>query len=119
MPEEVTTLEDFRIIQVKSRGDITDEDFNKTLASILRIGEEQGLSKVLVDTSEVTSYPATFPIFNFAVRVANELKEFKVAIVVVPETQDESRFFESAVHNRGGNIGIFDWASSALSWLKE
>ena len=59
MPEEVTIREDFQVIQVKSYGDITTEEFKATLDAILRIRDGQGLTKVFVDATKVTSYECT------------------------------------------------------------
>jgi hypothetical protein len=56
MPEEVTISDEGKFIHVKSYGEITDEDFRNTLDAIQKIRQDQGLTKVLVDGSEVTSY---------------------------------------------------------------
>ncbi|MHC4726941.1 MAG: hypothetical protein ACYS17_06880 [Planctomycetota bacterium] len=115
----MTIRKDTEIIQVKSCGDITLEDFKKTLDSILRIREVQGLTRVFVDTTTVTSYPSTIPVFEFGSQVADSLTGVKVAIVAVPVTRDECRFFETVARNRGGNVSVFDSPAAALAWLTE
>ncbi len=117
MPEEVTIRKDLEIIEVKSIGDITLEDFEKTLDSILRIRQTQGLTRVFVDTNMVTSYPSTYPVFEFGEHVADSLGGVKIAIVAVSGTRDQCRFFETVARNRGGNVSVFDSPAAALAWL--
>ena len=119
MPEEVTIRKDLEVIQVESCGNITTEDFQKTLDTILRIRQDQGLTKVFVDATKATSYPSTMPIHDFGSQVADLLRGLKVAIVVVPGTRNESMFFETVARNRGGNVSLFDSPSAALAWLTE
>jgi hypothetical protein len=117
MPEEVTIREDLQVIEVKSYGDITLGEFKKTLESLIRLRDTQGLTKVLVDTAGVTSYPSTYPIFEFGEQLAESLRGVNIAIVVVAETRADSTFFRTVVLNRGGNVGVFDSAADALAWL--
>ena len=119
MPEEVTIRKDLEVIQVKSCGNITTEDFQKTLDAILRIRQNQGLTKVFVDATKATSYPSTMSIHDFGSQVADSLRGVKVAIVAVPGTRKESTFFETVARNRGGNVSLFDSPAAALAWLTE
>jgi len=119
MPEEVTIGNDLETIQVKSCGDITLEDLKKTLDSILRIKEDRGLTKVFVDTTTVTSYPSTFPVFEFGAQAACSLRGVKIAIVAVSGTRNDVRFFETVVRNRGGDVSLFDSPTAALAWVTE
>jgi hypothetical protein len=119
MPEEVTIRKDLEVIQVESCGNITTEDFQKTLDTILRIRQDQGLTKVFVDATKATSYPSTMPIHDFGSQVADLLRGLKVAIVVVPGTRNESMFFETVARNRGGNVSLFDSPAAVLAWLTE
>lgn len=119
MPEEVTIHKDLEIIQIESCGNIATEDFQKTLDTILRIRQDQGLNKVFVDATKATSYPSTMLIYDFGSQVADLLRGLKVAIVVVPVTYNESLFFETVARNRGGNVSLFDSPAAALAWLTE
>ena len=119
MPEEVTVREDLQVIQVTSCDDVTTEDFNNTLNSILKILEDRSLTKVFVDGTAVTSYPPTFPVFDFGSKVAESLRGVRVAIVATRNRLNESSFFETVARNRGGNVKIFDSPDTALAWLSE
>jgi len=119
MPEDVTVREDLQVIQVISHDDVTSEDFKKTLNSIVRLREDRGLNKVLVDGTAVTSYPSTLPIFEFGSQIARSLMGVKMAIAITPETRGESAFFETVTQNRGGIVRVFDTLDAALAWLKE
>ncbi|MHC4346589.1 MAG: hypothetical protein ACYSUP_18125 [Planctomycetota bacterium] len=119
MPEEVTVREDVEVIQVTSYGDVTMEDFSKTLNSILKIREDRGLAKIFVDGTAVTSYPSTSPVFDFGSQVADSLRGIRVAIVATLNKRDESLFFETVARNRGGHVSVFDSPDAALAWLTE
>ena len=119
MPENVTVREDLQVIEVISSGEVTSEDFKMTLSSIVTLKEERGLSKVFVDGTDVSSYPSTFPVFDFGKQASQSLRGTWVAIAVAPEFHDQAVFFETVVHNRGGNVRVFDTSDAALAWLKE
>ncbi len=119
MPEEVTVRDDLQVIQVTSCDDVTMEEFTKTLSSILKIRKDRGLTKVFVDGTAVTSYPSTFPVFEFGSQVAASLRGMRVAIVATPDKRDESSFFETVARNRGVNVRIFNSPDTALAWLTE
>jgi len=74
---------------------------------------------VLVDGSAVTSYPSTWPVFEFGERAAGLLRGMKIAIVVTLEARHLSSFFETVALNRGANVKLCDTLEAALAWLKE
>ncbi len=119
MPEEVTIREELQVIQVKSWGDITKEDFKNTLDAILRIREDQGLTKVFVDATRVTSYPSTISIFEFGSEAADPLRGIRLAIASPPGQRDEPVFFETVTCNRGARVRAFDSPDAALAWLSK
>ena len=119
MPEDVTVREDLQVIQVVSHGDITFDDLKTTLKAILRFKENQGLNKVLVDGTSAKSYPSKVPVFEFGKQVAESLRGIMVAIVVTPETRNQSVFFETVARNRVCDIRTFDTLDAAIAWLDE
>ena len=119
MPEEVTIREDLKVIQVTSHGVVTEEDFKATLDAILRIREEQGLTKVFVDATKVTSYPSTISIYEFGSKAAAILKGIQVDIAVPPGIRETPVFFENVTRNRGAYISTFDSPEVALARLTQ
>ena len=121
MPEEVTIREDLQIVHVRSYADVTAKDLKWTLESILRIREERGFTRVLIDATNVSSYPPTVSVFDFAGQAAESLRKtgIRVSIVVAPDMREETAFFETAARNRGGNIGVFASTEAALAWLAQ
>ena len=117
MPEEVTIREDLQVIHVRSRGDITTEDFKKSLDAILRIRQAQGLTKVFVDATKATSYPSTTSIFVFGSEAVEPLRGIKLAIASPPGIRDDPAFFETVTRNRGAVVRSFDSPDAALAWL--
>ncbi len=117
MPETVTVREDLQIIQVESSGDISVEDLQGSLAEILRLHEERGLNRVLVDCRRQESLPATMPVFEFGEAVPAVLGSVSIAIALSPHTWEEIQFFETVARHRGAHVQSFDSTDEALKWL--
>lgn len=117
MPERVTIREDLQIIQVDSYGDVTEEDLKGSLDEVMRVHGETGISKVLVDATQETSLPQTFPLFEFGAELAAELLTIQFGVAVSPEVADDLRFLENVTRNRGMNVKMFDSTDAALAWL--
>ena len=119
MPEEVTISDDGKFIHVRSYGEVTDEDFRSSLDAIHKIRQDQGLTKVLVDATEVSSYPSGTLIFCFGASAAELLKEagMSLAIVAPPEATEEPEFFQHITTSRGLSTKVFDTLDAALPWL--
>ena len=119
MPETVTFDEDLRIVRIESYGDVTAEDLRGTLAAALKIHQERGLSRWLVDATKVTYYPSTFPIFDFGLQAAEQLRGIRIAIAAPPGKLVEPNFFETVTRNRGISVKVFDSTDAAPAWLTE
>ena len=117
MPEDVTIREDLQVIQVTSHGTITKGDFEASLDALLRIRDEQGLTRVFVDATKVTSYPSTMSIFDFGLKAAGAIRGIRLAIATPPGIRDDPAFFENVMRNRGGSVRVFDSPDAALMWL--
>jgi hypothetical protein len=119
MPEKVTLDEDLGVVRIESYGQVTADDMRASLALALSIHQERGLTRGFVDATKVTSYPSTFPIYEFGSEAAEPLKGFRLAIAAPPELLDDPAFFETVVNNRGGTVRVFDARDAALAWLME
>ena len=98
---------------------MTAEDLQATLASALKMHQELGVHRGFVDATNVTSYPSTYPIFDFGSQAAARLRGLKIAIAAPPGNLIDPRFFETVTKNRGANIRAFDSTDAALAWLME
>jgi hypothetical protein len=74
MPEKVTIREDLHVIQVESYGVVSLEDLKGSLEAVARIRQERGYTRVFVDATQQTSFPSTFPVFEFGSRLARRFE---------------------------------------------
>ena len=119
MPEVVTVNETLGIIEVRSYGEVSEQDLARSREQVSDIMREQGIMKVLVDAREETSLPSTFPLFLFGSSFAQSdiLRSMTLAAVVSEMTKKHLAFIETVARNRGVEIRIFDSMDAALAWL--
>ena len=121
MPETVEVLEDLEIIQITSSGTVTQEDLLKSRQTVSKICQERGFTKILVDTTAVTSLPSTLHLYQHGSSLSNPEfpKAFKFAIVVSEAISKDAYFIETVAKNHHANLRNFESRDQALSWLKE
>ncbi|MBL1143031.1 MAG: STAS/SEC14 domain-containing protein [Proteobacteria bacterium] len=119
MPEKVSVREGIQIIQVESYGDITTTDLQGSLNAVLKIRQDRGLTRVLVDATKETSFPSIVPVFEFGSELAEAVRGVTFAIATAPEMRHKMEFLETVVLNRGGYVKVFDSVDAALAWLTE
>ena len=119
MPEKVTVSEDLEIIRIESWGDITAVDLKGSLEAVIKIRQERGLTKVLVDATGDTSLPSTLPVFEFGAELAGGVRGMRFAIVANAKVREDLDFMETVVRNRGGQMKMFESTQDALAWLTE
>jgi hypothetical protein len=119
VPEKVTIREDLQIIQIESYGEVRAEDLQGSLEAVAKIRQERGLTKVFVDATKETSFPSTFPVFEFGSALANTIRGMKFAVAASPKTDRDLRFLETVAANRGAHVSVFDSVEAALAWLIE
>ncbi len=119
MPEEISILEDLRIIQVTSSAEATVEDIKGSFDTALKLNREKGLTRVLVDQTRAESFPSTLPSLEFGENLAKTARVLRVAVVPSPGTRQNMRFLETVARNRGGQMRLFDSPDAALAWLTD
>ena len=117
MPDKVTVLEDKGIILVETYGKVTEKDIKESLKKVVEIQQITGLKDLLVDATNQTSLPATFPLFDFGSKLAATLRGTRIAIVSSPGTHMDLEFLETVIVNRGGQIKVFNSFEDAYAWL--
>ena len=119
MPEEVTISDECKFIHIKSYGKIADEDFRSTLEAIHKIRQDQGLTKVLVDATEVLSYPSGTLISCFGSDAADLLNGLGISLAIVasPKATEDPEFFKHITIRRGLSTRVFGTLDAALLWL--
>jgi hypothetical protein len=117
LPEAVSLREDLGIIHVDSHGDVSAQELGKSLEIILRSHHESGISCVLVDGHQVSSYPSAMPAFDFGTDLARA-RPLRFAVLGAPGNVAALRFVETVTINCGGAFKVFDSESDALEWLR-
>ncbi len=119
MPEIVEIIEELEIIQIISSGAVTKEDLFNSRQTVSKICQERGITRVLVDTTSITSLPDTLHLFKHSMSLKEpEIpRNVKFAIIVSDKISDDASFIEIVAQNRHVNIRNCKSRDQALSWL--
>lgn len=117
MPEEVNINQEFKAIHIISTGKITTGDLKKSLSEIIKIQNETGFTRILVDHIKAISFPSAVDSFNFGADVGNLLKGTSIALITTNRSESDINFFKDVVNARSGTAHIFYSEKQALQWL--
>jgi hypothetical protein len=118
VPEHFDTTEAYGSYKLSGDGPL-EEAAHKVIEAIT-FSREQGIGRLLVDTTRWTGHPnpTTFERFDWAEAFARAaLSKVKVAMVVRPEFMDPELFEVTVARNRGLLGNVFDSEKEALDWL--
>ena len=123
MAWKVSYIPSFNIIYVKTKGDISLDEFAHQIREVETLARKFGTNRFLFDDTELDiNKLSTLNIVDLSNWITKErdLKGNRIAFLISPEYKriDNFRFFETAVRNRGLNAKIFFTKNSALEWLK-
>ena len=116
MPEKVYFDASDRIIRIRSWGDVTIGDWNRSRADVIQLHADTGVGLVLVDVTGQTSAPGTLDIFDFG---SDWPADIRVAILTGDATREDQEFLENVAMNRARPMRTFDEFDTALTWLRE
>ncbi len=117
MPEMVRVDEKSGIIHITSSGKVSLEELSHTLEAVLQIIDSQGLTKIIVDATDLNKLPFIFHLHIFACEISSRVRGTKHAIIVADQTPDDMSHIENAISYREKNIKIFTSREEAVSWL--
>lgn len=104
-----------RLMRVRYGPEANIADWKQSLNEVLRLSEETGINRVLVDVREQKQLANTSELFNFGSQLPRH-----IAFAVLCELHlEEHRFIENVATNRGMTVKDFDSEPSALAWLRE
>jgi hypothetical protein len=121
MPETVTVLEEQRIIEVRSFGYVSAEDWEQSVDTVMELVRDRGMTKVLVDSLDLVSMPRTWTLYEFGNLLAATKfpASVRIAAVIDGPLRENLKFIETVAINRGRQIKIFAAIDEALDWLNE
>ena len=116
-------LDDPRCIEVRYVGTVTADDVGTGLREGLALATENDLWLILTDTSELTSDPSVFALYDLATQLsdAGVARRYREALVAPPgaDSLETARFYEDAMVNRGLLARVFATRAEAEAWLVE
>lgn len=118
MPENISLLEDLRIIMVDSFGEVTSAELRASLARVIELHSETGFDCVLVDSTHDASYPPNFPLFEFGSNLALGARHLKIAVATSPGTHAAVTLVKQIAASRGLIIELFNSVEEALNFLR-
>jgi hypothetical protein len=117
-PEHFETMEAYSCYRLSGEGPL--EEAAQKVIEAITFAREQGIRKLLVDTTHWTGHPNpnTFERFDWAQAFAKAAEtKVKVAMIVRPEFMDPELFEVTVARNRGLFGNVFDSEEEALKWL--
>jgi hypothetical protein len=116
---ETKIEKDYLIMSVS--GNRTLEDSLDLISAVVRICQQRGLDKVVVDIRELTDQPEVVSEFKLAKTAAIEAigGVRKVALVCGPETHIYFSFFEKVARHQGLCLSVFLNKNEAIEWMAE
>jgi len=121
MPETVTVLEDQGIIEVRSFGEVSAEDWQKSVDIVMDLVRTRGMTKVLVDSLTLVSMPKTWTLYEFGNLLATTKfpQSVRIAAVIQGPLREDLKFIETVATNRGRRMKVFNSIDEATAWLNE
>jgi len=83
---------------------------------MLSFCKEKGISKIIVDTRDQVSKSSITELYDYAEEIINHTIGYKIAIVMDLD-EEEIRFIDNVVANRGGFYNTFLTFKEAKRWL--
>lgn len=116
-------VESPRCIEVRYFGTVTGDDVTTGLREGFALAVEHDLWNILTDTSELTSDPSVFSLYDVATQLsdAGVARRYREALVAPPgaDSLETARFYEDAMVNRGLLARVFASRAEAEAWLAE
>lgn len=116
MPEKIAVINEFRIVEIHSWGEVTKEGIAGAITRAQELFREEHIGKVLVDATRQTTLPSITELHQiFSLLPPN----FRVALLIEESqgTASDNRFIETVCLNRGVFIKIFHERQQATCWL--
>lgn len=113
MQKEVRLDVNKQMLHAQFSSDSTIEDWKSALIQVVRLTEETGICRVLVDVRKQTRMASTFELFNFGSQLPRS-----IAFAVLFDIHfEDHHFIESVAKNRGMIVKMFDSEQDAIEWL--
>lgn len=121
MPWQIKLAENNSHMEIVYSGVITPQELEEALRAILKLGRENGTTRILADCTGMTGGHSVFDLYYLIAlyekeNVPHHMKE-AILLPALPEKLEEVKFYETASLNKGYNVRLFENADDARSWL--
>ena len=117
MPETVSFNPNKKRIEVRSFGELSKIEWQKTIETIKHISQNENCLDLLIDAADLTSIPEITDVFNIASEDIPQ--ELRIAFHILPseEIAEKFRLLETVIKNRTIEFKTFDNLEKAEVWL--
>jgi hypothetical protein len=113
--------ETLEIIELAYRGRNTGQDLRESTSKAVALGKEQGISRFLVDATEIELSAPTFDLYDLPAQYEAEGADRRGRLALVlpklPKEKKDAEFYETVCNNRGWNVRSFPKPDEAIRWL--
>jgi len=122
MPWTVQPDRKLGIVEVNLEGDYTADELRQCTPRAVRLGQEMGINRFLIDASELVVAPPVVDILKLPAGDYTKLgldRQSRIAITLPAnqEARAAAQFYETACLNRGWNVKLLPDRSAATQWL--
>ncbi len=124
MPWSVKHNPSLGIIEEVFTGQMKMSELKESVSQRIVLEKETGITKVLVDASELVLDATIFEVLNlpdkfYSSQEASRVTHMALVLPTSPKTKEDAEFYETACLNRGWYVQIFSDRQSAVEWLTE
>jgi hypothetical protein len=121
MPREFSVNKKKKHLFLRVFGSVSRDAVEKAFQRVKQLCQENNLHRVLIDHHAVEALPNTPELFNLAQLFVESMNR-KIHFAVIQASGkilEDERFFETVIHNRGGQFRLFTDRADAEAWLNE
>ena len=115
MPERISFEEETSLIRIRAWGKGTIDEWDNSRKEVLKLHNQYGTEKLLVDIREQQLAPSASELFDFG---SNWPRTIKCALLVGDKTEGDQNFLSTVALNRGLPMRVFKTEKAALDWLE-
>jgi len=117
MPEEVSISENRKYITIHSFGELSVDELKKVIRKVMRVHQEHGIAKVIVDSSQQDVFPTFIDALEGA-KYLGEMTKGKIKFAIIVRNPSDHGLFREAALLHQAQISYFDNYESAMKWLE-
>jgi hypothetical protein len=121
MPRQFLVNQKKGCLFIRVYGSVSRNTVENAFQRVKQLCQENNLHRVLIDHSAVEALPNTPELFYLAQQFVESMgRTIRFAVIQASgHILEDQSFFETVIHNRGGQIRLFTDKAEAEAWLNE